>query len=99
MKAFPWIVAGWNCSVTPAEACRAKPGATGHTCAERAARKTWQGNRKTSRRKVIDCQPSREGVGRFTGDDRMTDEGAAGRFAGDGDAADSWEAAERSSHD
>lgn len=89
MKAFPWIVAGVGIGAGVTLLLRlAEPKAeyaTGYDGVEGAARKAFNwGTKKRAGGKVQSIAGAiKEGVGRFTGDDRMADEGAAERMVGD----------------
>ena len=89
MRAFPWIVAGVGIGAGVTLLLRlTEPRAeyaTGYDGAEGVARKAFNwGTKKRAGGKVQSIAGViKEGVGTFTGDDRMTDEGAAERVAGD----------------
>ncbi len=88
MKAFPWIVAGVGIGAGVTLLLRlAEPRAeyaTGYDGAEGVARKAFNwGTKKRAGGKLQSIAGAiKEGVGRFTGDDTMTGEGAAERVAG-----------------
>ena len=89
MRAFPWIVAGVGIGAGVTLLLRlAEPRAqyaTGYDGVEGAARKAFNwGTKKRAGGKVQSIAGAiKERVGRFTGDDKMTDEGAAERVVGD----------------
>jgi len=89
MRAFPWIVAGVGIGAGVTLLLRnAEPRAeyaTGYDGAEGVTRKAFNwGTKKRAGVKVESIAGAiKEGVERFTGDDRMADEGAAERVAGD----------------
>ena len=89
MRAFPWIVAGVGigAGVTLLLGL-AEPKAehaTGYDGVEGAARKTFNwGRKKRAGGKVQSIAGAiKEGVGKFTGDNQMANEGAAEQIAGD----------------
>ena len=87
MRALPWIIAGVGIGVcvTILLFNDAAPNyATGYDGVERAARKTFGwGTKKRAEGKVGAVAGAiKEGVGSLTGDNRMADEGAADRVAG-----------------
>jgi uncharacterized protein YjbJ (UPF0337 family) len=90
MKALPWIIAGVGIGVgvtilifNGAEGSRPEY-ATGYDSVEGAARRSFGwGAKKQAEGKVGSVAGAiKEGVGRFTGDDQMADEGAVDRVAG-----------------
>jgi uncharacterized protein YjbJ (UPF0337 family) len=87
MRALPWIVAGLGIgagfTILLLNA-REPEYATGYDGVENAARKTFGwGTKKRAEGMLGSVAGSiKEGVGRFTGDDRMAGEGAADRVAG-----------------
>jgi uncharacterized protein YjbJ (UPF0337 family) len=88
MKIFPWIVAGVGIGVGVTLLLRlAGPEseyATGYDGVEDAARKTFGWGTKTQAKGKVGAVAGaiKEGVGRFTGDQDLADEGTADRVVG-----------------
>ena len=88
MRALPWIIAGIGIGMgmTILLFNESEPEyATGYDGVESAARKTFGwGTRKRAEGKMrLVTGAVKEGVGKFTGDDQMADEGAADRVLGE----------------
>jgi uncharacterized protein YjbJ (UPF0337 family) len=90
MKALPWIIAGMGVGVGLTlvmlnEQVGPQPEyATGSDSVERAARKTfgWGTKRRAEGKAGSVVGAIKEGIGRVTGNDQMTNEGAADRVVG-----------------
>ena len=87
MRALPWIIAGVGIGVgvTILLFNDSEPDyATGYNGVERAARKTFNwGTRRQAEGKVGSVAGAiKEGIGQFTGNDQLADEGAADRVIG-----------------
>jgi uncharacterized protein YjbJ (UPF0337 family) len=88
MKALPWIAAGIGIGIGVTFLLFSEPEPaydTGYDSVERAARKTFGwGTQKRAEGKVGSVVGAvKEGLGRFTGDEQMADEGTAQRVVGD----------------
>src|SRR5260370_38576898 len=88
MRALPWIIAGIGIGMgmTILLFNESEPEyAAGYDGVESAARKTFGwGTRKRAEGKMrLVTGAVKEGVGKFTGDDQMADEGAADRVLGE----------------
>ena len=87
MKALPWIAAGIGIGIGVTILLFNEPEPaydTGYDSVERAARKTFGwGTKKRAEGKAGSVVGAvKEGVGRFTGDQQMEDEGTAERLVG-----------------
>ncbi len=87
MKALPWIIAGVGVGVAATVLLfnGSEPGyATGYDGVEGAARKSFGwGTKKQAEGKLGSVAGAiKQGVGRFTGDQQMADEGTVDRVAG-----------------
>ena len=86
MRALPWIIAGVGIGVgvTILLFNEEPVFATGHDGVERAARKTfgWGTKKRAEGKMGAVAGAIKEGVGRFTGDYDLADEGTADRVVG-----------------
>ncbi len=91
MKGLPWVLAGVGIGlaitivVVNSELGAEPEYETGYDGVERAARKTFGWGTKTKAEGKVRSFAGavKEGVGRFTGDQDLADEGTAERFVGD----------------